>query len=82
MDPKVTKQLIETSKTLRNKFKSMKRGLQTSQEELEKSLKPITEPLQELVQRKKRGKQGDLLVVDYVPLKMKKDALTAFRITD
>ncbi|XP_073995604.1 uncharacterized protein [Rhodnius prolixus] len=61
MDPKVTQHLIKTSKSLREKFKSLKRGLQLSQQDLERSLKPITKPLQELVeQNKKRSKKAAL----------------------
>uniref|UniRef100_T1I7C0 Uncharacterized protein n=1 Tax=Rhodnius prolixus TaxID=13249 RepID=T1I7C0_RHOPR len=61
MDPKVTQHLIKTSKSLREKFKSLKRGLHLSQQDLERSLKPITKPLQELVeQNKKRSKKTAL----------------------
>lgn len=72
MDPKVTKQLIKTSKTLRQKFKSMKRGLQLSEEELERNLKPITKPLQELVDQ---SKQPRVKKIKISPLK--KDVSTS-----
>lgn len=34
MDPKVTKQLIATSKSLRNKFKSIKRGMMVEKQNI------------------------------------------------
>lgn len=49
MDPQLVKDLISTRRALRQKFKSLKSDIQKSQSTLEKSYRPITEPLKQLI---------------------------------
>lgn len=50
MDKKLAKELIKTRKSVRQKYQSLKSDVAQSQVHLEKSFKPITEPLQKLLQ--------------------------------
>lgn len=49
MDRRKLKQLMKTRKALKEKYKSLKSDIIQSQTQLEKSFKPITEPLQQLL---------------------------------
>ena len=50
MDKKLAKDLIKTRKSVRQKYQSLKLDVAQSQAQLEKGYKPITEPLQKLLQ--------------------------------
>lgn len=49
MDTRLVKDLLSTRKSLKQKFRNLKKDIAKSQSTLEKSYKPITEPLKELI---------------------------------
>lgn len=48
MDPKVTREIIKTSEILKNKFRTLKRGLQDIEEVRQTFFTPVSQPLEDI----------------------------------
>ena len=63
----ITKELIKTAKLIRNKYRALKRGRDIENEVRIENLKPITEPLKELIEGQKNIPAQPLLALPPPP---------------